>query len=283
MNASKLVSSITDLSAPSPSVVKLMGLLNGSDVESGQVVSLVKCDGVLCGKLLSACNSAAASLSQRIGSIEQAVFHLGYKKVYQQVLSVSFGGTLSGKLPAYSIDDQELWRHSLLTALICESIQNASSPVDLDASVAYTAGLLHDIGKIVLNRYLDPKCVTSIRELLETGGCTRIEAERSVLDTDHAEVGAMLMESWSLPYKIVEAVAHHHAPIVKPSPLSSVVVHVANTLAHELGSAPGWNSYAIRNDENAISALGLNADAVERLMITAHGSLYQVEEMVSAQ
>ncbi len=281
MKAKKLVGEIRNLQAPSPVVVQLVTLLNSPDADNQQILKLVKCDGILCGKLLAICNSAASGLSQRLGSVEEAVFHLGYQKVYQHVLSVGFGQGLSRSLPGYSIDDKELWRHSLLTAMIAESIQTSDRPMALEPSVAYTAGLLHDIGKVVLNRQLAPEYVAAIRQDIEKNGHSRIEAERAVLETDHAEVGACLLQSWKLPQTIVEAVANHHEPVVEPHPSPSLLVHLANTLAHELGSAPGWDAYAIRTDERALSVLGFDTNKIECLLLAAYGSLQRMEEMAA--
>ena len=282
MNATSLVSKVTDLPSPSPAVAKLMGLLNRPDADNEQVMKIVKCDGVLCAKLLAACNSAANGLKHPVGSVEQAVFHLGYQKIYRIILSLSVGESLSRSLPAYAIDDHDLWRHSLITAVIAESILDDDCTVDLDPSVAYTAALLHDIGKLIITQHLDEDAVDAIRGLIDAGTHTRLEAERAILETDHAEVGACLLQSWNLPATIVEAVAHHHEPVLSPRPLASAVVHVANALAHEIGSAPGWNAYAIRANEEAATALNLSPLKIERLLMTAYGSLQRVEEMALA-
>ncbi len=245
-------------------------------------MKIVKCDGVLCAKLLAACNSAANGLRQPVGSVEQAVFHLGYQKIYRLILTLGVGESLSRSLPAYAIDDHDLWRHSLTTAVIAESILNDDCAVDLDPSVAYTAALLHDIGKLIITQHLDEAAVDAIRSLIDAGTHTRLEAERAILETDHAEVGACLLQSWNLPETIVEAVAHHHKPVTSPRLLASAVVHVANALAHEIGSAPGWNAYAMRANEEAATALNLSPLKIDRLLMTAYGSLQRVEEMATA-
>jgi len=281
MNAAKFVSQTTDLPSPSPAVTKLMDLLHGPDADNDQVVKIIKCDGVLCAKLLAACNSAAAGLSGKVGSIEQAIFHLGYERVYRMVLALSVGESLNRSLPSYAIEDQVLWRHSLLTALIAEQLLDDECPVEIEPSAAYTAALLHDIGKMVISRQLDAGTIAAMRRLVTAGTHSLLEAERAVLATDHAAVGACLLETWRLPDIIVEAVAHHHAPVSSPRPLASAVVHIADMLAHEIGSAPGWDAHAVRADEAAAASLGLHPEKIDRLMVTAYDSLRRVEEMVT--
>jgi putative nucleotidyltransferase with HDIG domain len=256
-----------------------MEILNRPDVDNVQVVQVVKSDGVLCGKLLAACNSAAFGLAEPAGSVEQAVFILGYEQIYRIILSLGVGKSLGRALPAYLIGEHELWHHSLTAAVAAEVIMLDGCFLETDPSVAYTAGLLHDIGKLVLNKFLTKESVAAIRNLIESEKHSRIEAERAILGTDHAEVGACLLKSWRLPENIVEAVADHHQPVLTPRPLLSAVVHVADCVAHQLGSSPGWDAFALRIVGDASSSLGLTPEKMERILISAHASLHRVEEL----
>jgi putative nucleotidyltransferase with HDIG domain len=282
MKAEALIAQTADLPPPSPSVVKLLGLLNRPDTDSDEVVQVVRHDGVLSAKLLSLCNSALYGFAEPVGSIEQAVLCLGYQEVYRLVLAVSFGGSLSRKLSGYMIEEQELWRHSLLTALATECALADGCPVGVEPSIAYTAGLIHDIGKLVLNHALRPDLQSAVRGLIQQAGRSRIEAERAVLDTDHAEVGATLLQQWRLPEVLVEAVAHHHQPVLAPKPRLSALVHLGNCIAHELGSAPGLDGYALRAEEKAVEALGIGSQKFERILIAAHDTLHRIEQMIAA-
>lgn len=281
MKVETVIAQLADLPTPSPVLLKLMDLLNRSEAENEQVVRVVNSDGVLCAKLLSACNSAAFGLAAPVGSVEQAVFYLGHQQIYRIILALGVGQSLSRALPAYLMEDRELWRHSLTTAVAAEAILLDGCSLEMDPSVAYTAGLLHDIGKLVMNQFLSAASVTAIRSLIESQGHSRLEAERAILETDHAEVGARLLQLWRLPATIVEAVAHHHAPTLAPVPLLSAVIHVADCVAHQLGASPGWDAYALRVEERAASTLGFGPDKMERILITAHASLHSVEELVS--
>jgi putative nucleotidyltransferase with HDIG domain len=281
MKAETLIAQLADLPTPSPVVLKLMDLLNRPDVENAEVVRVVKSDGALCSKLLACCNSVTFGLSEPVGSMEQAVFYLGYQQIYRIILALSIGKSMCRALPAYLIDEFELWRHSLTTALAAEITMPEGCPLEIDPSIAYTAGLLHDIGKLVLNQFLTEESVTAIRALVESQNHSRLEAERAVLETDHAEVGACLLQDWRMPPTIVEAVANHHLPLVVPRPLLSAVVHVADCAAHQLSSSPGWNAYALRIEEKAAVSLGFGPEKMERILIAVHASLHSVEQLAS--
>lgn len=281
MKPEQLIASMPDLPVPSNSAIKLAQLLTSLDASGEEVVEIVKRDGVLCAKVLAFCNSAFFSFSGRVGSVDHAILLLGYREMQHLVLALGFGGPLRRALPGYAIEGQELWRHSLITAQAADwVVAGARTPV-AEPSVAYTAGLVHDIGKLVLNHALDDAVQTEMRRLVESEGKSRLEAEQAVLETDHAEVGACLLQRWRLPDTIVEAVAHHHRPVSKPIPRLSAVVHLANLTAHEVGSAPGWDSYAVRADEDTAADLGFDAEALERILLKAYEALPRIDEMLN--
>jgi putative nucleotidyltransferase with HDIG domain len=213
--------------------------------------------------------------------VDNALMYLGRSAVHRLALNIAFGEALSPALPSYAMEAADLWRHSLLTAFVTQTVLEESNLNDMDSSAAYTCGLLHDIGKVLLARVIDMPQRQSIQRLLEGGSLPFLEAERQVVGVDHAEVGAALLEKWGLPSVIVEAVREHHHPQLKPRPNLSAVVHVADLLAHQTGYSPGLVSFAIRVDDSAIAALGLSEEAWQRLMISALDSQQQVKEMTS--
>jgi putative nucleotidyltransferase with HDIG domain len=122
-----------------------------------------------------------------------------------------------------------MWRHSVTSALASELVKNATS-LYVPASVM-TAALLHDVGRLVLAKALTPHMLHLIAELAEAENLAPLEAERAVLMTDHAELGAIAAEAWQLPDAIVEAIRHHHAPLQSSSPLATIVA-LSDELAH---------------------------------------------------
>lgn len=282
MNAATLIAKVPNLPAPAPSVARLLELLAKPDADNDDMIRVIRNDGVMSAKLIGLCNSAAYGLSSPANSIEQAVLMLGHSEIHRLVMSVGFSGSLSPEMRGYSMAEGELWRHSLLTAYTAVAVTALARKAFVDPSVAFTAGLVHDIGKIVVTHALDESTQEKMRDLILRNEHSLIEAEKHVLGTDHAEVGALLLNKWGLPELLVESVANHHQPVVNPKPALSAVVHVADVIALEAGPSPGWGSFAMRADESAVEALGLKRDDVEHLIISAYDALEQVEEMVAA-
>jgi putative nucleotidyltransferase with HDIG domain len=180
-------------------------------------------------------------------------------------------------LPAYAVEANELWRHSLVTATAAELVVETFSNISVEAPVAFTVGLLHDIGKLVLSQALTVEYQTEIRRLVEEHHFSRAEAEKATIGTDHAEVGAQLLQSWHLPEDIVEAVGNHHCPVFKPRLRLSVVTHLANCAAHLAGSAPGWDGYAVRVNEDVIKMLSITPERIELLILAVRESFDKVD------
>lgn len=281
MNAETLIAKVPNLPAPAPSVARLLELLAKPDADNDDMIKVIRNDGVMSAKLIGLCNTAAYALSSPVNSVEQAVLMLGHSEIHRLVMSVGFADAVSPKMSGYAMAEGELWRHSLLTAYTAVAVTALARKTSFDPSIAFTAGLVHDIGKIVVTHALDEATQNQMRDLILRNEHSLIEAEQQVLGADHAEVGATLLRKWGLPELLVESVANHHQPVIKPKPALSAIVHVADVIALEAGPSPGWASFAMRADESAVEALGLGREDIERLIISAYDALTQVEEMAT--
>jgi putative nucleotidyltransferase with HDIG domain len=215
-----------------------------------------------------------------VASVDQSVLMLGHQQILHIVLTLAFGAAMVVPMPGYAVEANELWRHSLLTATAAEIVAG-SGDLNVEAPVAFTVGLLHDIGKLALSQALTPELQIEIRQLIEQEGCPRTDAEKKIMGADHSEVGACLLKSWNLPEDIVEAVANHHHPVCLPRPRLSLVAHMANCLAHVAGSAPGWDGFAVHVDPEAIKALNLDEARLEVMVAEVRDSYERVDQFMN--
>jgi len=281
MTAQELVAKVKNLPPVPHAALKLVSLLDQPSVSNTEVVQALRSDNVLTAKLLRACNSPFFGLTEPVASVDQAVFLLGHQQILHIVLTIAFGSAMVVPLPGYAVEASELWRHSLVTATASEMIANEFPDLNAEPPVAFTVGLLHDIGKLVLGQTLTADLQTEIRQQIEHGKLDRAEAEKAVLGTDHAEVGALLLQRWHLPDDLVEAVANHHQPVLKPRPRLSVVTHLANCVAHLTGSAPGWDGYAVRISEAVVTSLAITPEQIEQLVFSVRESSDRVEQFMN--
>jgi putative nucleotidyltransferase with HDIG domain len=281
MTAHELVAKVKNLPPISQAALQLVNLLDQPAVSNEDVVQVLKYDNVLTAKLLRACNSPYFGLEDPVSSVDQAVLILGHQQILHIVLTLAFGGAMTVPLSGYAVEANELWRHSLTAATAAEFLVANAIEVNVEPPVAFTIGLLHDIGKLVLGQVLTPQHQADIRVLITDKNFARWEAEKEVLGTDHGEVGGALLQAWHLPEEIIEAVGNHHRPSVDPRPKLSAVVHVANCIAHLVDPAPGLEPCSVRIDEPVAEVFSLTPERVETLVADVHGSCEQVEQLIS--
>jgi len=210
------------------SVTRLASLVASDDYAAGDVVEVIAFDQALTALILRAANSASSGTSKPVATVHEAVVRLGGGPV----LTLATNGAVRSRLKQHTDPNGarfDMWRHSVTAALASELVKNATS-LYVPASVM-TAALLHDVGRLVLAKALTPHMLHLIAQLAEAENLAPLEAERAVLMTDHAELGAIAAEAWQLPDTIVEAIRHHHAPLQSSSPLATIVA-LADELAH---------------------------------------------------
>jgi len=192
-----------------------------------ELESIASSDPVLAGRLLAASNSAFFGLASEIRALRQAILRLGVPLSRKVLMDASFGSLFASSTLA------ELWRHSKLVAATAHELAGACG---YDQDVAHVAGLLHDIGRLVIQR-CPPGMHADAAERI-AAGFPRVYAETLVYGTDHATAGGELLKEWCLPAEIVDAVAGHHCPESAESALAAILYlaedEVAiDALAHE--------------------------------------------------
>jgi putative nucleotidyltransferase with HDIG domain len=223
----QIVGSIETLPALPKVYARLMQVIADPNASLSNVAAVLQQDMAMSAKILQLVNSAFFRLARTITKIEEAVAYLGFTTIKQVALAVEVFQEAPGGGHAAAV--AELQRHSLLSAAVAAKLVAAQELRD----DAFVAALLHDIGKLLLFAEL-PEKIEEAARAASAEGCAMHEAESRVIGVSHAEVGGYLLGLWGLPYPIVEAVTHHHAPSrVASSTLDLVpAIHIADALAH---------------------------------------------------
>jgi putative nucleotidyltransferase with HDIG domain len=276
MTAITLVQNVKNLPPVSQAALKLISLLDRTSTDNDEVVQVLKYDTVLTAKLLKACNAPSFGLGEAVSSVDQAVLILGHEQILHTVITLAFGSVMAAPSQAFTEGANELWQHSLTAATAAETVLNHLPGLNAQPNVAFTAGLLHDIGKLVFAQTLSAEQLAEIRDRAERKLISGTDAEREVLGIDHGETGAALLQSWRLPESIVEAVANHHRPVLKPEIRLSVLVHIVNAVAHHADPFPGQNSHDLKIDHVVGKDLGINSEKLEAIVADARRSVERV-------
>lgn len=190
-------------------VLKIIRMIRDKDYSFEDVAKEVRQDQVITAKLLKLCNSAFLNGKAKVDSIDRILVMLGEKQLLQIVMSAAFGDFFSGNGRGYSLCKGGMFTHALGTALLCEQLAHMTGSVSPD--LGYTAGLLHDIGKVVLDQFMNRAYPFFYRKM-QMGNENLFLTERATFGITHDEAGEMLAEKWALPENITDSIKNHHNP-----------------------------------------------------------------------
>ncbi len=228
-----ILSRLSSVVAIPTASVELVRLVQDPEAPNSKLAQAIEYDPSLTSNLLRLANSAYFGYSRSVSTVRDAIFLLGRNEIFQLVVSSVVGRMTRQAVKGYGLSPGELWDHLMGVAIVSRRLGQALHPKI--PSYTFTAGLLHDIGKIVLGTFgeVDPAPILELAETEQTG---LVSAERRILGIDHAEVGALLLESWNLPAYLSEVVRWHHEPEKDPGQaVVSGLIHVADALCIEAG------------------------------------------------
>ncbi len=217
--------------------LEVVSALNNPDATTSEVGAIVAKDMAMTTQLLQMLNSAYFSLPRTITEPAEAVGLLGFETVKSLVMSVKLRSQYDKVKPVYfSID--HVWRHSTNVARVAKELALLESGDNVLAAAAYTAGLLHDLGKIILAANFDSQ-YSGAHAIARKNRVPLCEVERDIFGADHGQIAAYLFSLWGMPAGVIEAAALHHNPRQSDNRTFSALtaVHIANALEHE--SNPG--------------------------------------------
>lgn len=239
---------VHDLPLVSRSMFRVLEVVSDERHSAADVVRIVECDGALTAEILRAVNSAAYAHLGEVTSVVRAVALLGDAVVAALAVRTCSAKIMERELRGYDSARGEMWAHALRTAIAARRISvYARTPVDKAA--AYTAGLMHDIGKIVVSNFLE-KNKGAVRRGEAHGDF--LEIERRAIGITHERAGAILAGEWGLPEGIRQAIEHHHGPAAARAadrPLV-YVVHLGDAVAMMGGAGTGADTldYSLDGD-----------------------------------
>lgn len=266
----EVVAGIDKLPPLSATVVRLKVLLQkeaeGSPLSVEQLEKVVRFDPALTANLLRVANSAYYRGKYEISSARAAIVRLGTNGLFELAMGLSLRRVLPPSLPGYDITAAAFIRHAVAVGVLCERLGRETGAVDRDA--AFTLGLLHDIGKLVVSTYLAERGA-QLQESLENPDHSFEELERALLSFDHSEVGLEIARQWRLSPAVGFAARWHHQPEGAPEGMGrkvASVVHLADGLAHLLGFGEDAGGMHRRIQDTVPDSLGLGVAAIDRLL-----------------
>ena len=252
MPVDKLLKRVYELPSIPKVVQELIQHFSSTTANAETISKNIQSDPVIAAKVLRLANSVRYGAGRKVASLDSAVVLLGVDTLKTLVIASGVTGTMKN-IPG--LDMREFWRNSFMVANLCKII--AKNSEDCDKEVAFTCGMLHNIG-IPLMHLVETETMNAIKADVESG-TERIKAEQSRLGYDNNEVGSRLAKIWNFPDLIVDALAKQTTPM-KSKPFSpyAAIIHIAEFINESLSEEIALETVMADLPEAAVTTLGVN-------------------------
>jgi len=257
LDAEKIVTNVLKVAVLPAVALKFSEAIKDPLTSNNDLEKIVSEDSALAAKVLMISNSALFNFPSKIDTISKAITIIGHKQLSEIILSCSIVAMFKD-IPQDVIDMDMFWRHSISVATVSRIL--ASSRREQNIESFFTAGLLHDIGKLILFVEAPKYASEVITKCAETDEIM-YKVEKELLGFDHAKLGAMLLKKWKLPDNIVAAVYYHHMPSISSGDIVTPgIVHIADIITHALQFGSSGENFVPPLNEKAWASLDLDID-----------------------
>lgn len=263
LDAERIVTNVLKVAALPAVAVKFSEAIRDPLTSNQDLENIVSEDSALAAKVLMIANSALYNFPSKIDTISNAITIIGHKQLNEIILSCSIVAMFKD-IPQDVIDMEQFWRHSISVATAARIL--AASRREQNIEKFFTAGLLHDIGKLII--FVEaPKYALEVISQCHTKKELMYKVEQDVLGFDHAKLGAMLLKKWKLPDSVVSAVYYHHMPSVSSGDIIAPgIIHIADIITHALQFGSSGEGFVPTLNEKAWNALDLDIEILGPLI-----------------
>ncbi len=241
---------------------RLKAALDNSETSFDDLGKIISSDSALVARLLKIVNSSFYNLAQPVENITTALSFVGTEQLSYLVLAASVTDQFQG-IPKDLVDMKKFWKHSLACGFAAKYLSSRRGGDGLESM--FLAGMLHDIGKLVLFKKL-PDASRKVLEISRDQKRPVYQVEQEVIGYDHSLVGQELLRAWKLPESLVDPVAHHHDPFDSEDyQFKTATVSLANILANTCGYTCGNRSFDLDPQMDSVGIVDLNEDELERI------------------
>ena len=260
----KIVSNTASLPAMPEVMLRVQQLVKHPSTSPAQLAKIIETDPSMVAGILKVANSAYYGFRGKVATIQHASSLFGTRRLAELITAMSAGNVLGSAMDGYGLKAGDMWRHAIMVACAASEIAAELKADNLDS--AYMAGLLHDMGKIILDPYVHERRLLFEHYFAANPGKTIQDAERDILGFDHAVIAAILCEKWNLPKSISFGIRNHHHPSTAGDHLLSYIVHLADYVC--IQDNPVKNGYAAAKllDETTRTVVPLDADALRTVV-----------------
>ena len=280
ISTQELVSEVSDLVSLPEVYQRVNMVIENPQSTADSVGKVISQDPALTARLLKIANSPFYGFASEIETVSKAVAVLGTKKIRDLVLASSLSSVFDG-ISSDLVPMQAFWKHSVFCGLIARNI--AFETRKAQGEFVFIAGLLHDIGKLVIGSKLPDMAREASLMVAEGAGKIALnDAEQKIMGFDHAQVGGELVQNWKLTVSLQECVEFHHDPgKAKDNPVEVAIVSMANIITNFAEQETDADFDPAKIDPLAWQVTGLESELIEPLISGAQAQISEVQSLLS--
>ncbi|MCD6319697.1 MAG: HDOD domain-containing protein [Candidatus Desulfofervidaceae bacterium] len=275
-----LLQKISQLKPMSKTMQRVLSVIESDPFSIEEIKKEIYQDQALTVNILKICNSPYYGFAQRVANLSQGIVLLGLNTVKRILLSLSFKNILTPSINGYSLKQGEFFKHALGCAFMAELI--AKEKQYPEPEIVFTAGLLHDVGKIILDQVAADKFHLVMRKVLKEK-MSFLDAEKETLGYTHPQVGEMVAKQWHLPEVLIEAIAYHHTPEQRQeAPAVVAMVHIADAICRLVGIGCGAAGLTNPIHPQALTLLKLKGPEIDSFIEKVPEIIKQIQTFEAA-
>jgi putative nucleotidyltransferase with HDIG domain len=275
---SKIWRSLDRFPAFPATVHKVTCLINNPDSSLSELVEVIRLDQGITANILRMSNSAYFGLRFKVDNVHDAIMYLGKQNIVRAVMTAG-ASRFFKDTPGYEAKAKDLWEHAVGTALMSQIL--AEKIIKHEDPSLFTAALLHDIGKIILDEFVSEK-YHEIKNCMSVRSCSFLEAEEEVLGVSHAVIGGMISAAWRFPQDIQHAITYHHRPNRHPVTVNPLprLVYLADQACLRMGIGVGTDGLSSQGLDEAMRWFGFTNKDFEEAMTLLFAELDNARELI---
>ncbi|MEN8257425.1 MAG: HDOD domain-containing protein [Thermodesulfobacteriota bacterium] len=265
---------------PFPKVAqRVMELLEDPNTTATQLAEVIQFDSAITANVLKICNAAYFGLPRKVSSLDEGLVVIGYDILKDIIITSCSAKFYKGNVGAgYELGQGELWKHSVACGIMAKLVIKFFD--DVDPSSAFTAAILHDIGKRFMSTFIADE-YDFVLAMVEKEQCSFVEAEQEIIGMDHATLGGIILEKWEFPADMKEAVESHHKPDALEKGGLTALVALANALVVTMGVGVGVDGLATPLNSQELARFGIGEIDLQFMMADLLGEMAKAEELLN--
>jgi len=276
----KILSKASELNSVPASALQAMRKLQDPNSNIGEVVQLINYDPGMTSNILRLANSSYYGCTKAISSLREAIVRLGAKNILPLITAAIASAAIKTKIRGYSMTSDQLWDHSVAVAVAAENLAEILKiPGE---KIAFTAGLLHDIGKVLMGKHMIDKKIRKVFQEALRKSDSLIHAEYELYKIDHAEAGGFLLGKWNIPDALVQAVRFHHSPFDAENPNASIV-HIADVICVQNDIGFEYSTPKVSFTPGILEKMNVSSQIVEEVVARTKDSFENIKDVFSGK